>query len=268
MSRRIADPTRVLLVGSLVLLAATLGGIGTVTSEPAAPVGSTVEDPGDDEVDVTVTGKTMTRTETGFVESRTGKVFHVDPMRGVDKISVELKGPKDADFDLYLTVDGRVPTSTDNDFESEGRGSKESIALAADQVATEVGILVKSYSGSGNFTLKITQAGVDEGVTRTTSTTVTTKTTKTTTSTTTTTTTTTSTPTPKTTTTTTKTTATPTTTTTTTATTTSTATSTTTTTAGGTTTTTTGGSGPGFGLVAAVGAFLLLTLSLRSRADE
>ncbi|AGB31470.1 SptA [Natrinema pellirubrum DSM 15624] len=72
--------------------------------------------------------------------------------------TVTLEGPSSADFDLYLTLDGRTPTRQDYDKRSASNDSSESIDvdLSGDE---EFGILVRRYSGSGSYTVGVEELG-------------------------------------------------------------------------------------------------------------
>ncbi|QCC60308.1 S8 family serine peptidase [Natrinema thermotolerans] len=72
--------------------------------------------------------------------------------------TVTLEGPASADFDLYLTLDGRTPTRQDYDKRSASNDSSESIDvdLSGDE---EFGILVRRYSGSGSYTVGVEELG-------------------------------------------------------------------------------------------------------------
>jgi serine protease len=75
------------------------------------------------------------------------------------QLSVSLDGPDDADFDLYLTTDGRTPTSWDYDERSRTPDSQEQIVLDDVDPDTELGVLVYSWDGTGSFTLSIEETG-------------------------------------------------------------------------------------------------------------
>ncbi len=75
------------------------------------------------------------------------------------QVTVSLDGPSDADFDLLLTLDGRTPTPFDYDLSSVTQDSQERIVVDDVDSSTELGILVESWSGSGNFTLLIEELG-------------------------------------------------------------------------------------------------------------
>ncbi|WP_121744509.1 S8 family serine peptidase [Natronorubrum halophilum] len=72
--------------------------------------------------------------------------------------TVTLDGPSNATFDLYLTLDGRTPTTTDYDERSYNWGADEEIAVDLSG-GEEFGILVDQYSGSGSYTLTIEELG-------------------------------------------------------------------------------------------------------------
>jgi serine protease len=81
--------------------------------------------------------------------------FHYsDPSRVV----VELDGPSDADFDLYASDGtGSCPTTWSYDHRSWTTNSQESITIDAPDDSTDLHVLVDSYSGSGLYTLTITE---------------------------------------------------------------------------------------------------------------
>jgi serine protease len=76
------------------------------------------------------------------------------------QIVVSLDGPENADFDLYLTTDGRRPTDDDYDELSATYDSQEQIVvddwLESD---TELGVLVRSWSGAGEYALSVDETG-------------------------------------------------------------------------------------------------------------
>ncbi|AXR77601.1 Subtilisin-like serine protease [Natrarchaeobaculum sulfurireducens] len=65
-----------------------------------------------------------------------------------------LEGPSDADFDLFLTLDGRTPSPGDYDESSSGSSATESITVDLDG-DEELGILVERVDGSGTYELEI-----------------------------------------------------------------------------------------------------------------
>ena len=70
-----------------------------------------------------------------------------------------LSGPSRADFDLYLTFDGRTPSTYDYDARAITYGSDEQIAVDDVDGDQEFGILVDSYSGSGSYTITVDEIG-------------------------------------------------------------------------------------------------------------
>jgi len=75
------------------------------------------------------------------------------------QVAFTLAGPSTADFDLYVTFDGRTPSTYDYDARSITYGSDEEIVV--DDVASgqEFGILIDSYSGGGSFTIAVEELG-------------------------------------------------------------------------------------------------------------
>jgi len=74
------------------------------------------------------------------------------------QVVVELDGPADADFDLYANDGtGDCPTTSDYDYRSWSTDSQESITIDGPDTATDLHVLVDSYSGSGDYTLTITE---------------------------------------------------------------------------------------------------------------
>ncbi|WP_440766834.1 S8 family serine peptidase [Natronorubrum sp. DTA7] len=73
--------------------------------------------------------------------------------------TVTLDGPStDATFDLYLTLDGRQPTTSDYDEASADWGADEVIEVNLDGDEA-FGILVNRYSGSGSYTITVEELG-------------------------------------------------------------------------------------------------------------
>lgn len=74
------------------------------------------------------------------------------------EVVVELDGPSDADFDLYANtgVDA-CPTTSDYDYRSWSTDSQETITIDDPDDSTDLHVLVDSYSGSGDYTLTITE---------------------------------------------------------------------------------------------------------------
>ncbi|WP_049921134.1 S8 family serine peptidase [Halopiger djelfimassiliensis] len=72
--------------------------------------------------------------------------------------TVTLDGPSNADFDLYVTLDGSRPTRQNFDASSAGNGSDESVTVSLSGDET-VRILVYATDGSGSYTLTIEERG-------------------------------------------------------------------------------------------------------------
>jgi serine protease len=70
-----------------------------------------------------------------------------------------LSGSRRADFDLYVTFDGRTPSTYDYDARSITYGSEEQIVVDDVDGDQEFGILVDSYSGRGSFTITVDELG-------------------------------------------------------------------------------------------------------------
>ncbi|MFC6955255.1 S8 family serine peptidase [Halorubellus litoreus] len=75
------------------------------------------------------------------------------------QVTFDLAGPSGADFDLYVTFDGRTPSTYDYDARSITYGSDEQIVVDDVDPNQEFGILVDSYSGSGSFTISVSELG-------------------------------------------------------------------------------------------------------------
>ena len=75
------------------------------------------------------------------------------------QVTVSLDGPYYGDFDLYVTVDGRTPTTWDYDEKSTTRDSQEQVIVEDVEPGQEFGILVDSYEGDGNYTLSVEELG-------------------------------------------------------------------------------------------------------------
>ena len=74
------------------------------------------------------------------------------------KVVVELDGPADADFDLYVNT-GTTQDAWlgDYDYASRSTNSQETITIEGPDDSTAMQIDVDSYSGSGSYTLTITE---------------------------------------------------------------------------------------------------------------
>lgn len=76
------------------------------------------------------------------------------------ELTVTLDGPTGADFDLYLTLDGRTPSRNDYDRRSRTLAGGESITLTeGTNPELELGILVSRYEDTGEYTLTVRELG-------------------------------------------------------------------------------------------------------------
>ncbi|WP_137285126.1 S8 family serine peptidase [Halorussus salinisoli] len=74
------------------------------------------------------------------------------------KVEVVLDGPSDADFDLYINTGTTENASPSNyDYSSTSTDSQESITIDSPDDSTDMQIDVDSYSGSGDYTLTVTE---------------------------------------------------------------------------------------------------------------
>jgi len=74
------------------------------------------------------------------------------------QVVLELSGPSDADFDLYANTGvAACPTTGDYDYRSWTPDSQETITIDNPDTSTDLHALVDAYSGSGSYTLTITE---------------------------------------------------------------------------------------------------------------
>jgi serine protease len=73
------------------------------------------------------------------------------------RVAVELSGPGDATFDLYANERSQCPTTSDYDHISYTWGSEEEIVIEDPDTGADLHVLVDAYSGSGEYTLTITE---------------------------------------------------------------------------------------------------------------
>jgi serine protease len=74
------------------------------------------------------------------------------------KVVLELSGPAGTDFDLYANDGtGTCPTTSGYDYRSWTTDSQETITIDNPDTSTDLHALVDSYSGSGDYTLTITE---------------------------------------------------------------------------------------------------------------
>ncbi|WP_435364522.1 S8 family serine peptidase [Haloarchaeobius sp. DYHT-AS-18] len=75
------------------------------------------------------------------------------------QVTISLNGGNWSDFDLYVTKDGRTPSTYDYDKRSITQDSNEQITLDDVSAGQTIGILVDSYSGSGSYTVSVEELG-------------------------------------------------------------------------------------------------------------
>lgn len=75
------------------------------------------------------------------------------------QIVVELDGPSDATFDLYVNEGGGCPTTDEYDHRSYTMGSEETIVVEFPDDADDLYVLVDAWSGSGSYDLTIVEKG-------------------------------------------------------------------------------------------------------------
>ncbi|MEF8757585.1 MAG: pre-peptidase C-terminal domain-containing protein, partial [Halobacteriales archaeon] len=74
------------------------------------------------------------------------------------QVVVELDGPADADFGLYVNDGtGDCPTISDYDYRSISTTREETITIDDPDTSTDLHVLVGSSSGSGSYTLTTTE---------------------------------------------------------------------------------------------------------------
>ncbi|MFW5935026.1 MAG: hypothetical protein ACOCQL_04170 [Halolamina sp.] len=74
------------------------------------------------------------------------------------QVVIELDGPSDADFDLSVNT-GPTENATPSDYASYTTDSQESTTIDSPDDSTAMQIDVDSYSGSGSYTLRVTEDG-------------------------------------------------------------------------------------------------------------
>jgi serine protease len=75
------------------------------------------------------------------------------------QLTISLDGDAYTDFDLYVTTDGRTPSTWDYDKRSVTLDSQEQVVIDGLDAGQEFGILVDSYEGSGGFTVTVEELG-------------------------------------------------------------------------------------------------------------
>jgi len=122
--------------------------------DPGEPDEPALPDPGNpDRPDDPGPPERGTRQETGRLSSGERDRYTHEVSEDATRVVVTLSGPEAADFDVYVTRDGRRPTETDHDERSWSLGSDERVEL--DDPGPEVGVLVSTFGGAGRYTLTI-----------------------------------------------------------------------------------------------------------------
>ncbi|MFC7197970.1 S8 family serine peptidase [Halospeciosus flavus] len=74
------------------------------------------------------------------------------------KVVVDLSGPSDADFDLYVDEgEGSCPTTDDYDYRGYTADSQETVTITEPDTSTNLHVMVTPFSGSGEYDLTITE---------------------------------------------------------------------------------------------------------------
>ena len=87
----------------------------------------------------------------GTLTASNEALYYLIKSKEGQKITLDLNGPLNADFDLYVSY-GQRPTNINYDFRSYSGGSKESITIDKARKGSYF-IMVYSYRGSGDFAL-------------------------------------------------------------------------------------------------------------------
>lgn len=141
----------------------------TSTGEYTASV-TVTDDEGEtstESVDVTVTseggGETVTASAEGTLDAYwdSDNYTYSPSLSVTEQITVSLDGPSSADFDLYVTYDGRTPTTSDYDDRSITQDSQEQVIIDSSDTdfSGDIGILVESYSGGGSYVVEAEEIG-------------------------------------------------------------------------------------------------------------
>ncbi len=114
------------------------------TGIPATPTPTTTQvyNGGD------ITGRTVS----GSLSSGGAATYSFVLPTGVSSCTVTLDGPANADFDLYVRKNS-VPTTGTYDFRAYTGSSDETLTMSSPSSGTYY-VLVKSYSGSGSFSIR------------------------------------------------------------------------------------------------------------------
>jgi len=102
-------------------------------------------------------GSSTTERFEGVLDAARDDATHSVVVQGTGPVTLQLSGPARADFDLYVTADGRVPAPDDFDHSARSRDATERLTVPADdlEAGTTLGILVRSYQGAGEYALTV-----------------------------------------------------------------------------------------------------------------
>jgi serine protease len=92
-----------------------------------------------------------------YLDSET--FYYTNTLSDPCQVTVSLEGPSNADFDLFLTTDGRRPTIDDHDRKSISLDSEETIVVETVEPGQAFGVLVDSWSGGGDYTATVEELG-------------------------------------------------------------------------------------------------------------
>ncbi len=126
-------------------------------TDAASTVVTVQEDSGGGSCGDKSTGGSATSSLSGWYDSESFN--YTAQLSNPCQLVVSLDGPARADFDLYVTADGRTPTTRDFDKRSITVDSQEQVIFEDVAPGQEFGILVDSYSGSGNYEISVQELG-------------------------------------------------------------------------------------------------------------
>jgi len=135
------------------------GDGGDDPDEPGDPGGGDPGSPGDP--GGSCEAARATDTMAGQVDTRFGEATMVYDAQLADpcQVTVSLSGPADADFDLFVTDDGSQPDSFTYDHAATTPDSSEQLTIADPSGGQSFGIMVQSWSGTGDFEVEVEELG-------------------------------------------------------------------------------------------------------------
>lgn len=87
-----------------------------------------------------------------LTEGQSATVTYEVPADGA-QVVVAMRGPSGADYDLYVTRDGRTPTADDHGLASQGPGAAERVAVP--DASGEIAVTVRATRGQGQYVLRV-----------------------------------------------------------------------------------------------------------------